>query len=203
VVRFNHQLNRRDAVRTLAAGTIGAATASSWVESLIALAQREAHAHSAVAVMSAQTWKPRVLTAAQNDAVVTLTELIIPQTDTPGAKAVGVNRFIDRVLYEANAADRDKFLRGLAWVDVRSKTLSGKGFVAATPAEQTALLTRLADETNKHEGDRPGVDFFRAIKAMTISGYYTTQVGLQQELGDDGRLAMEEFVGCTHPEHQG
>ena len=37
---------------------------------------------------------------------------------------------------------------------------------------------------------------------MTITGYYTTQIGLQQELGDDGKLVLAEFKGCTHPEHQ-
>ena len=36
---------------------------------------------------------------------------------------------------------------------------------------------------------------------MTITGYYTTQVGLEQELGDDGVMAQRSFEGCTHPEH--
>jgi hypothetical protein len=38
---------------------------------------------------------------------------------------------------------------------------------------------------------------------MTINGYYTTQIGLRQELGDDGQLFLAQFPGCTHPEHQG
>ena len=43
---------------------------------------------------------------------------------------------------------------------------------------------------------------FRAIKVMTINGYYTSEIGLHQELGDDGVLFMPQFIGCTHPEHQ-
>jgi hypothetical protein len=199
VVRSD-QPNRRDALRTLAAGAIGAAAATSWVDSLSALAQTHAHAQAAGAITAAN-WKPRVLTASQNETVITLTELIIPQTDTPGAKAVGVNRFVDGVLQEANVADREKFLRGLTWIDERSNSLFGRDFVAAGAAEQTALLTRLADEDNKHEDDGPGMEFFRAIKSMTISGYYTTETGLRTELGDDGRVAMAEFVGCSHPQH--
>jgi hypothetical protein len=46
------------------------------------------------------------------------------------------------------------------------------------------------------------VAFFRAIKSMTITGYYTTEIGLRQELGDDGRMMLGAFEGCTHPEHQ-
>jgi hypothetical protein len=37
---------------------------------------------------------------------------------------------------------------------------------------------------------------------MTIAGYYSTKIGLEQELGDDGQLFNPVFVGCTHPEHQ-
>jgi hypothetical protein len=120
-----------------------------------------------------------------------LTELIIPQTETPGAKAAGVHRFIK---------DRARFLRGFAWLDERSRMLFGKPLVDADDLQQTELLTRLADEDNTAE-DWSGVEFFRAIKSMTITGYYTTEVGLRQELGDDGVLAMTEFAGCDHPEH--
>jgi hypothetical protein len=196
-------LNRREALRTLATGAIGAAASSLWVESLSALARQQAHAHAADAVIALQEWTPRVLTARQNEAVVALTELIIPQTDTPGAKAARVNRFIDTVLHEARPADRDSFLRGLAWMDERSRTLFGNDIAGAGSSEQTALLTRLSNEGNPG-GEAPiGLEFFQAIKSMTINGYYTTEIGLKQELGDDGQLFLPQFPGCTHPEHQG
>ena len=38
---------------------------------------------------------------------------------------------------------------------------------------------------------------------MTIDGYYTTEIGLRQELGDNGQLFLGRFEGCAHPEHQG
>lgn len=193
--------NRRDALRILAVGAIGTATASSWVDSLSALAHSHAQTRAAGTFIQSADWKPQVLSSRQNETVVMLTELIIPQTETPGAKAVGVNRFIDGVLNAANLADREKFLRGLTWMDERSRASFGKDFVDADAEQQTTLLTRLADEDNTAEEDQAGIEFFRAIKSMTISGYYTTEVGLRQELGDDGRLAMTEFAGCDHPEH--
>ena len=49
----------------------------------------------------------------------------------------------------------------------------------------------------------PPVDeFFEAIKSMTIIGYYTSEVGMRQEMGDDGTLFFAEFKGCEHPEHR-
>jgi hypothetical protein len=199
------RLDRRQAMRTLAAGAVGAATAATWVDSLSALARQQAHAHVPGTAI-AQDWTPRVLNARQNDAVIALTELIIPDTGpppgTPGAKAALVNRFIDNVLHSASPTDRDNFIKGLAWVDARSTKLYAKEFLGATAAEQTALLTRISAAGNPDGEEQTGTDFFRAIKVMTINGYYTSEIGLHQELGDDGVLFMPQFVGCTHPEHQ-
>jgi hypothetical protein len=132
--------------------------------------------------------------------VVTVSELIIPRTETPGARDVGVNRFIDGVLQEADPGQRESFLRGLAWIDERSLALFGGKFTEMSAAQQTNLLAGLAGE-DASAADRDGVDFFRAIKSMTITGYYSSEAGLRQELGDDGRIASAEFAGCNHPEH--
>ena len=195
-------MNRRHAMRTLATGAVGAAAAATWVESLSALARQQAHTHAAAAAIAAQDWKPRVLTARQNDMVVALTDLIIPQTETGGAKAALVNRFVDTVLNGAPPGDREKFTKGLAWIDGRSKALFKRDFLSASAAEQTALLTRLSAEGNPDKEEPIGTEFFQAIKVMTINGYYTSEIGLRQELGDDGVLFLPQFVGCTHPEHQ-
>jgi hypothetical protein len=195
--------SRRQALRTLASGAVGAAAGSMWVESLSALARRQAHSHAAQAAVAAKDWSPRVLSPRQNELVVMLTELIIPETDTPGAKATLVNRFIDSVLHGASAAERGRFLEGLAWLDRRSRTLFKKDFASAGAEQQAALLTRISKDGNPDKEERTGVDFFRAIKTMTINGYYTTEIGLRQELGDNGQLFLPQFQGCDHPEHQG
>jgi hypothetical protein len=197
-------IDRRDALRRLAAGGIGAAASALWVDELSAFTrQQAAHSHAAIAASTqsaAATWTPKTLNRHQLDTVATLSELIIPQTETPGAKATLVDRFIDSVLGEAPPAERDQFLKGLTWMDARSKTLFGKDVVSATATQQTELLTKLS-AVNSHE-EHAGIDFFNAIKSMTITGYYTSEVGLRQELGDDGILAQATFAGCTHPEHQ-
>jgi hypothetical protein len=67
---------------------------------------------------------------------------------------------------------------------------------------QTELLTKLAAPSGQAAEDAPGVPFLNAIKALTISGYYSTKIGLEQEPSDKGQLFNPTFVGCTHPEHQ-
>jgi hypothetical protein len=198
-------VNRREALRRLAVGGAAAAALPSWVETLSAFALDHAHTHGQrAAAKTAAAWKPKVLTPHQNSTVITLSELIIPQTDTPGAKAANVNRFIDGVLSEASATDRAKFLSGLTALDERAKQDFGKPFVDATADQQTAILTGLSALQGKGDAkDHEGVEFFEAIKSMTIIGYYTSEVGMRQEMGDDGTLFFAEFKGCEHPEHRG
>jgi glucoside 3-dehydrogenase (cytochrome c) hitch-hiker subunit len=197
-------LDRRQALRTLAFGGIGSVAAPAWAEKLADLARNHSeHAHAALsAAAESAPWAPRVLDAHQNETVIVLSEMIIPQTETPGAKAAKVNEFIDWVLKEADERDRKQFLRGLAWMDGRSQELFGTDFAAAAPEQQTALLTILASPKNKAFEDQAGIDFFKAIKALTITGYYTSEIGMRQELGDDGQVFLLEFPGCTHPQHR-
>ena len=195
-------VNRRRALTQLVAGAVGVASLPSWVESLCAQARAEAHTHGAQTAIATSTWSPSVLTARQNEAVIALTELIIPATDTPGAKAALVNRFVDHVLSTADPKDRTEFVQGLTWLDDRCRARTGKDVAGASAAELTEVVTPLAVAGTGAAADARGIAFFRAIKSMTITGYYTTEIGLRQELGDDGRMVLAAFEGCTHPEHQ-
>jgi hypothetical protein len=195
-------VNRRDALKRLAMGGVGAATLPAWVESLSAFAAEHAHTQPRKTAAATTAWKPKVLTPHQNATVITLSELIIPQTDTPGAKAAKVNEFIDSVLVRAKADEREKFIAGLAWIDARATREHQHTFITCTPEQQTALLTAISTPEAANGPDTAGAAFFTAIKSMTITGYYTSEVGVRQELGDDGTLFFAEFKGCTHPEHQ-
>jgi len=193
-------VSRREALRKLGISGVAAAAAPTWVEALTELAQGHVHPAPAPAVAAAD-WKPKVLSADQDATVVTLSELIIPATDTPGAKAALVNRFVDAVLQDADNHERREFVRGLEWTDLKSRELFGADFKSASPAQQTELLTAMSADTPATSGDLLGRDFFRAIKSLTITGYYTSEVGMKQELGDDGQVFFAEFKGCEHPEH--
>jgi hypothetical protein len=126
----------------------------------------------------------------QADLVATIAELIIPQTDTAGARAAGVPAFIERVIADADPSDRNRFQRGLESMDAQAHERYGTDFLSATPAQQIALLERIST-----------TEFFTMFKTLTITGYYTSQVGMREELGDEGRTFFPDYVGCTHPEH--
>lgn len=191
---------RRDALKKIALGA-GAMTTLPILGQ--ATAPSAAHGHSQVSPRPALNWKPVFFDEHQNETLVAMTDLIIPDTDTPGAKAALVNRYIDAALNEEDPAKGKSFLQGLAWIDARSLQLCEKPFVKLSREQQTALLTPLADPDAKNPEDKIGVEFFQQLKDWTIFAYYTSKVGMEQELRYAGDDYHTEFPGaCTHPEHQ-
>ncbi len=130
-------------------------------------------------------------------------------TDTPGAKAVRVNEFIDLILTEwASDEERKKFLDGLADVDRKSNELFGKTFVECSQPQQEDLLRDLdqAAAVERHARDlhlRPRNErespldhsFFESFKRLTLTGYYTSEVGFKQELREE--IIPGALHGCA------
>src|SRR5213595_4310709 len=140
----------------------------------------------------------QVLDPHQSETVATIAELIIPATDTPGARAAQVHRFIDLLLAEwAPDDDRKQFLEGLADVDARARAASAVDFLGATEAQRNTILTGLdaeAQERRKAKGDAPPA-FFERMKFLTVYGYSTSEVGATGELNYE--VIPGSYGGCT------
>jgi len=129
--------------------------------------------------------KPQTLDDHQFRTVEALGELIIPATDTPGAKAADVHRYIDLFLTDGTDVDRARFLDGLGWLDGYANEKYRKPFLSMTPADQTAVLQAL--DANTQPGLAEGNRFFRVAKRMVSSIYYNTEIGYK-ELNKGGRV---------------
>lgn len=131
-------------------------------------------------------WSPQVLSAEQNEMVATLADIIIPPTDTPGARAAHAHRFVDAVLDGSFLPeDRDRFLKGLDAANARCQDAYGAPFVECTPEEQKALVADLDDETfgpDAPDADPENPSFYRMAKELVIVGYYTSEIGAREEL---------------------
>lgn len=138
-----------------------------------------------------------------------LAELILPQTDTPGAKAARVNEFIDKIVADwYSEEERQFFLAGLASVDARTQTLFGKNFVDASTIQQAEILSGLgeamAQETSTlttaprgYRGAAPEPDnnFYFMFRDLTLTGYFTSEVGFTKQLHEE--IIPGHFDGCT------
>lgn len=116
----------------------------------------------------------RTLDADQQKLVTTIAEMIIPETDTPGATSVKVPEFIDLILTEwASEEERAPFLAGLKDIDARAAAMGSPRFVDLPAAKKTELLTAL--DTAREDKTGAGLAFGR-IKGLTIYGYFTSKV---------------------------
>lgn len=139
----------------------------------------------------------RTLDGKQYNMLSTLTEHIIPTTDTPGAMAAGVPDYIDAMLTDFYSEEnRAEFLAGLAEVDDRARESFNADFLDCTSDDQLVLLHTMdeaafpdlsqLDEERlaEYEAQRAaaGKPFIQRLKELTIAGYYTSEVGATQEL---------------------
>src|SRR6266478_2659262 len=83
---------------------------------------------------------------------------------------------------------------GLRLVDLMSRHYNGKSFVDASPEDRVAVLTVLSDHDQMT--DLPEVRFFLELKRLTVRGYYTSKIGIHDELEYKGNRILQEFVGC-------
>ena len=179
-------MDRREALRLF-----GAAAALPAVGDLAEFGRR---LHRGLAATPAL----RTLDPHQDATVTAVADLLIPATDTPGAKAARVNEFIDVLLADWMTDEaRGRFLAGLADLDVRSRAAFGKDFVDGAAADQVRLLTLLEDDALRVK-DQPGSHpepFFHTIKRLTMYGYYTSELGAKQELHFE--IIPGRYVPCT------
>jgi glucoside 3-dehydrogenase (cytochrome c) hitch-hiker subunit len=134
---------------------------------------------------------PRTLNPHQNATVTAIAEMIIPQTDTPGAKAARVNEFIDLILTDWYAPEEaQRFLAGLTNVDARCRELFANDFVECDAKQQSKLLTELDGDiaaelklrragTHHHDEEQKPQHFFYMMKQLTLVGYCTSEAGAQ------------------------
>jgi hypothetical protein len=124
-----------------------------------------------------------------------LSELIIPADDhSPGARAAQVAAYIDGRLQESfEDQPKKRWREGLNRIDALSQEMHGKPFMQATPDQRAALLTRVAKNEAKPETQEE--HFFQELKARTVHAYYTSKIGIHQEMEYKGNVVLPEFVG--------
>ena len=153
----------------------------------------------------------KVLDPHQNETVVSIAEMIIPATDTPGATAAKVNEFVDLALSDWMDVDgRKRFLDGLAEVDDRSRKRFTKDFTTSSAEQRTELLQLLdaevaglrdADKQGNHREPTPSQGFFQMMKRLTLLGYFTSEVGQTEELHNP--IIPGRYDGCVLLDQRG
>jgi len=131
-------------------------------------------------------WKPVFLKEDQASIVTQVAEIIIPRTDTPGAKDTGVPAFIDQILKEVySPEDQGWFTSGLQAFNEQAKKENGKDFPDLDEEDQAAFVKKVHDEAIKAARDTnpaPKRPFILMMKELTMLGFFTSEPGATKVL---------------------
>lgn len=136
------------------------------------------------------------------DLISSLVDTIIPETETPGAKAVGVHDFVIKMVTDCTEIkSQNKFIDGLN--ELKSYTVQefGKSFEICSLLERTKILSYF----EKKDKPLPGLigkaqirylgkPFFITLKEYSSIGYFTSQVGATQALRYS--LVPARYIAC-------
>jgi hypothetical protein len=112
--------------------------------------------------------------ASQEAFIAEVADVIIPTTDTPGAKAAGVEQFIVRILKNCHQPDEQKrFYNGLTELETEVTQRFNKPFSQLTDVQKRDALQSYASRNKS---------FFLKMKQLTVTGYFTSEIGATQAL---------------------
>ena len=129
-------------------------------------------------------YKLQFFTPAENELVDQLAEMIIPaDAHSPGAHAAQVSLFADLMVATSEDAVKAQWQEGLRW------------FQEAAAKSSLAEALALAAAHEEHP-TTPLERFFTTLKAMTVNGYYTSEIGIHRDLEYIGNTYLDSFPGC-------
>jgi gluconate 2-dehydrogenase gamma chain len=147
-------------------------------------------------------WKPAFFSDHQNQTVIVLSDLILPETDTPGAKRALVNRFLDLLLAAETHDNQQSFLNSLAFLDGEARSRYGNALIYLPQDTQVQLLEFFAYPNSLEtwgEGqsaDQAGHNHFQNIKDSVVRIFFSSEAGMQA-LGWNGEPSHGALTGCV------
>lgn len=181
------QVSRRTALRAIGTG-IGTVAALPWLsdEGLLAFARiQETNAAP----------DPKVLSRSQFETLEVLVDAIIPTDDrSPGAKQARVADYVDLLLSEGDRELALQWIGGIAALDADAISRFRTPFSPLGAGQIDAILQTIC--RNENTPQTPLETFFVMAKQATIRGYYTSKIGIHEELRYKGNQFLKEFVGC-------
>jgi hypothetical protein len=137
----------------------------------------------------------------KTDLINEISEMIIPKTDTPGAKDVNVAAF---VIYAAKEIlekkERNTFINGLKKIDAYCINVHHKEFLHCSHSERLDALKYMRDDLHlssfwkKVQRKITGRSFMDILRELVVVGYCTSEAGATQGLAFD--FIPGSYTGC-------
>jgi hypothetical protein len=178
---------RRAVLQSLATG-VGAA---------VMAAPASAHVHQATAAKPAA--KPAAPGARPGAAPALVffdkhafdTLAVLGEQIVPGSRAAKVPEFLDRLLAVESIETQKRFTQSIGAFERHAREAHGKPWKALTPAEATALLTRMSEAPGSEAIRRA----FDTVKGGVAETYFASEAGLK-ELGWNRSVMFASPIAC-------
>jgi len=153
---------------------------------------------------SKMTWTPQVFDEKQARTLSAVVDRILPATDTPGAIEVGVDQFIDKILFQVFPEDiQSGFASGIDSFNAFAKSQYRKDFASLLPKEQDAVITEYENKSGPLPASMWGFSFgevnefpfYRMMKELALIGYFQSERISTEVLGYDP--IPGPFIGCV------
>ncbi len=113
-------------------------------------------------------------------------ETILPATNTPGAKAAEVGKFMEVMVRDCYSPEQQTvFKAGMESIEQASRKMNGKKFMESTATQRHDLLVSLEKEAKTYneskEKDKP-VHYYTMMKQLTLWGFFTSKTGMTETL---------------------
>lgn len=180
-------MDRRDAVKRVSLLMGGALSAPALAAILNGCAPKE----------EPLTWQPSFFSEEQAKAIVDITDIFIPKTDTPGAKELGIPQFVEEMVATIYEDDyRNRFMNNLNEILEKVKKDNGKAFHLLDQEVKNKLVSDWNADAVKTiplpDDDEWG--FILLFKELMLVGYCTTEIGATQVLQYEA--VPTEYKGC-------
>ena len=136
------------------------------------------------AAWTAANYQPAFFTPAEIALLDQAMEMIIPADEhSGGAHAAEVAFFADRLISTGSDTGRTEWRDGLRLLN--------------DEAAKSSLAKALASAAQGEANPQTGLErFFVTLKQMTATGYYSSEIGIHQDLQYQGNTYVAEFPGC-------
>jgi hypothetical protein len=145
--------------------------------------------HMGTASVTSLAHKLQFFSEDESRVIDQLMEMIIPaDSQSPGAHTVKSNLFADLMVSTSDDAVKKQWRDGIRLIREE----------AARSSSADALRKASSNEGNPQTNLE---QFFAVLKEMTVRGYYTSEIAINQDLRYVGNTYLATFPECTHPEH--
>ena len=146
--------------------------------------------HDSVALADTKPYTPQFFTPEELHLLDEAMEAILPADGhSPGAHEAHVVLYADLIV--SNSPE-----------DVKQDWHAALNLLAAELKNSSMTQWLDSASSNEHAPRSPLDLFFIKLKQTAVEGYYTSRIGIRQDLRYVGNTYVKEFKGCTHEEHR-